>query len=226
MGDDEWSNSISKSMLRTRSVVIATVLVAVVALAIFAMVGMGTGAGNKKEIPKTNGTFTAVYYAKVLCASETAGPQSKITGRLTLVYRNNKLVHIEFNNKTLPLGILKYPHNVARGGELLLDLGAITNLRNDTNSGVSVQRANPSSHEESPYKAKSSLIITRRAVVSNLTVPGAGVIYFGEFNDIIDYDDVANVPYHFAISIMHPAATAMGCAGSYAAIFATLQDIK
>lgn len=42
----------------------------------------------------------------------------------------------------------------------------------------------------------------------------------------VDYGDVANVPYHFAISIMHPAATAMGYAGTSADIFATLQDIK
>ncbi|MCX8136428.1 hypothetical protein [Pyrobaculum aerophilum] len=198
-------------------VIVAITITIIAALIIFAT----AGASVKKETPITNGTFTAIYHAEILCTE-------RVSGKLTLVYRNNNLVRVEFNNKSLPLAIFKYPHNVAKGGEFLLDLRKITTIGNVTegNVTVTVRRARPASHDESPYKARSSLIISTRAVIKNLTVPGVADVYYGTFHDSIDFDDVANVPYHFAITIFHPSARSMGCSGAFATIFATLVDVK
>jgi len=110
-----------------RSVLLVAAAAVVAALVVFAVWLTAVATPPPKPlVPITNGTFTALYNATVICVD------GRKTWDLTLVYRNGKLIRAMLDGREIPLAVFKYPHGLSYVGELLLDLNRIKDVNNET----------------------------------------------------------------------------------------------
>jgi hypothetical protein len=100
-----------------RSVWLVAAAAVVVAFVVFAVWLTAVVARPPKSlVPPTNGTFSALYDATVICGG------GRRTWDLTLVYRDGKLIKAMLHGREIPRAVFKYPHEYSYIGELLLDL--------------------------------------------------------------------------------------------------------
>jgi hypothetical protein len=214
----------SIDMMGRRVLLVAAVAVVVAALVVFAVWLTAVVARHFKPlVPITNGTFTALYNATVICGG------GRKTWDLTLVYRDGKLIRAMLDGREIPLAVFKYPHGLSYVGELLLDLNRIKDVNNDTLKplgGVINKRiAHPVPLADSPLAPRSRLFITTSFNYSRLVIEGHGEFRNGTVNGLLIFDYEAGVPYLFIISTIH-ASMREFCGTSFAYIVAYLREFK
>lgn len=205
-------------------VVPVSVIAVVVLLPLLFIVSDVASAAQKPPIPKTNGTFTATYTARVLC------PSGERTMNLTLVYRGKKLTEIYLGGVRIPPAAFRYPHELSYIGELLLDLDMIYKVDNGTVGGfgglVKKRHSGLVSLANSPYKATSVLSILTSFNYTYLEIKGLGFVKNLTINGLfLDFDEESGVPYAFQLSILHNVARQI-CDFSYMFIYAYLTKVK
>jgi hypothetical protein len=178
---------------------------------------------HKPLVPITNGTFTALYNATVICVD------GRKTWDLTLVYRDGKLIRAMLDGREIPLAVFKYPHGLNYIGELLLDLNRIKEVNNETLKplgGIINKRiGRPVPHADSPLAPRSELLITTSFNYSRLVIEGHGEFRNGTVSGLLIFDYEAGVPYFFIISTIH-ASMREFCGTSFAYIVAYLREVK
>ena len=214
-------------MLRGRVLsitLIAAVVIAIIVISgLFVLAGAG-GVAAKPPIPKTNGTFTATYTARVLC------PGGEKTMNLTLVYRGKRLAEIYLGGLRAPPSAFRYPHELSYIGELLLDLDMVYRVDNKTvgpfGGLVRKQQRGLISLRDSPYKATSALSIFTSFNYTYLEIEGHGVVKNTTINGMfLHFDEESGVPYAFQLTILHNVARQI-CNSSYMFIYACLTKVK
>jgi hypothetical protein len=207
-----------------RGVLLVAAAAVVAALVVFAVWLTAVAARPSKPlVPITNGTFTALYNATVICVD------GRKTWDLTLVYRNGKLIRAMLDGREIPLAVFKYPHGLSYVGELLLDLNRIKEVNNETLKhlgGIITKRiAHPVPHADSPLAPRSRLFVTTSFNYSRLVIEGHGEFHNGTVNGLLIFDYEAGVPYLFIISTIH-ASMRKFCGTSFAYIVAYLKEVK
>jgi len=207
-----------------RGVLLVAAAAVVAALVVFAVWLTAVAARPSKPlVPITNGTFTALYNATVICVD------GRKTWDLTLVYRNGKLIRAMLDGREIPLAVFKYPHGLSYIGELLLDLNRIKEVNNETLKplgGIITKRiAHPVPLADSPLAPRSRLFITTSFNYSRLVIEGHGEFHNGTVNGLLIFDYEAGVPYLFIISTIH-ASMRKFCGTSFAYIVAYLREVK
>jgi len=207
-----------------RGVLLVAAAAVVAALVVFAVWLTAVVARHSKPpVPITNGTFTALYNATVICVDE------RKTWDLTLEYRDGKLIRAMLDGREIPLAVFKYPHGLNYIGELLLDLNRIKDVNNETLKplgGIINKRiGRPVPHADSPLAPRSELPITTSFNYSSLVIEGHGEFRNGTVNGLLIFDYEAGVPYLFIISTIH-ASMRKFCGTSFAYIIAYLKEVK
>jgi hypothetical protein len=178
---------------------------------------------RKPPVPVTNGTFTAVYSAKMLCAGKWS------TAELTLKYRNGKLIEAALGGREIPLAAFKYPHSYNYIGELLLDLDKIERVSNETVrplGGIIHKHrdARPVNFADSSFVACSPLVVKTSFNYSRLVIEGHGEVINSKTSGLLILEARAKVPYFFMLNTIH-ASMREFCGKSSAYIFALLIEI-
>ncbi|AET33800.1 hypothetical protein [Pyrobaculum ferrireducens] len=203
-------------------VVAAVVVILLVALAIW--LSAAYARPGKPLVPLTQGTFTAQYTAEVMCAGG-----NKFEANLTLVYKNGKLARAVLGGYELPLAVFSYPHQFAYIGELLLDLGRVRSVNNETVKGlggvVYKRSLNPVPFDKSPLAPRSQLLVETSFNYSRLVIEGHGELINATTHGLLIFDDKAEVPYFFIIDIIHSAMRRV-CRSSYANIVAYIREVR
>jgi hypothetical protein len=207
-----------------RSVLLVAAAAVVAALVVFAVwLTAVVARPHKPLVPITNGTFTALYNATVICVD------GRKTWDLTLVYRDGKLIRAMLDGREIPLAVFKYPHGLNYIGELLLDLNRIKDVNNETLKplgGIINKRiGRPVPHADSPLAPRSDLLITTSFNYSRLVIEGHGEFHNGTVSGLLIFDYEAGVPYFFRISTIH-ASMRKFCGTSFAYIVAYLKEVK
>jgi hypothetical protein len=208
-----------------RGVLLVAAAAVVAALVVFAVWLTAVAARPSKPlVPITNGTFTALYNATVICVD------GRKTWDLTLVYRNGKLIRAMLDGREIPLAVFKYPHGLTYIGELLLDLNRIKDVNNETLKplgGIINKRiGRPVPLADSPLAPRSDLLITTSFNYSRLVIEGHGELRNVTVdNALLIFDYEAGVPYFFLISTIH-ASMREFCGTSFAHITAYLREVK
>ena len=206
-------------------IIAALVVMALTAFAIWFAAGAHPHTHLRKPpVPATNGTFTAVYSAKVLCAGKW------FTAELTLKYYNGKLIEAALNGREIPLAAFKYPHSYNYIGELLLDLDKIEKIGNETVrplGGIVHKRhdARPVSFAESSFVARSPLVVKTSFNYSRLVIEGHGELINFTIRGLLIFEAEARVPYSFTLGTLH-ASMREFCGHSFAIYFALLKEVR
>jgi hypothetical protein len=211
-----------------RGVLLVAAAAVVAALVVFAVwltaVATVVARPPKSPVPITNGTYSALYNATVICGG------GRKTWDLTLVYRNGKLIKAMLDGREIPLAVFKYLHEFSYAGELLLDLNRIKDVNNETLKPLGgiinkrIGRLVP--HADSPLAPRSELLITTSFNYSRLVIEGHSELRnVTVSNALLSFDYEAGVPYFFLISTIHVSMREF-CGTSFAHITAYLREVK
>ncbi len=212
-------------MMKAKGVWVITAAAVVVLLVVFAVRLAPVGATPRKPlVPVTNGTFTAVYTAKVMCA----GGRTFETD-LTLTYRGGRLTRAAIDDYEIPLAAFKYPHQPNYIGEILLDLNKVDKIDNETvkrlGGVIHKRRVDPVPHAELPLAPRSRLLIATSFNYSRLVIEGHGEMINATTHSLLMFDDQANVPYFFIVDIIHSSMRRV-CNSSFIFMIAYLKEVK
>jgi|GEM_PF-1185421 len=212
-------------MVAAKGVGVIAAAAVVVLLVVFAVWLVAVGARpHKPLVPVTNGTFTAVYTAKVMCAGGRT-----FEANLTLTYRGGRLIRAAIDDYEIPLAAFKYPHQPNYIGEILLDLNKVDKMDNETvkrlGGVVHKRRVDPVPLAESPLAPRSNLLITISFNYSRLVIEGHGEMINATTHSLLIFDDQANIPYFFIIDIIHSSMRRV-CGSSFVFMTAYLKEVK